>query len=251
MDLSIVIPAFREGEKVGHDVEAAGKFFVAQGLKGEIIVVDDGSPDDTQQAAERAPVPPGVERQVIRYHPNRGKGYAVRTGMGRTRGQYVMFADVGQCVPFEDALRGIEAIASGQYEIAHGSRKLPGSILYRRQRLYRRALSWLFRKVVGAMMGVPEQLTDTQCGFKVYRGDVGRELYAACRTDGFMFDIEILLRALRKGYRVTEFPVEWRCDRDSRLHPARGAGHTFKELRQIKRDLDEEERGEGTAGEAS
>jgi len=241
MDLSIVIPAFREGEKVAHDVVAAGTFLVEHGLKGEIIVVDDGSPDNTREAAEQADVPPGVERRVIRYQPNRGKGYAVRTGMSRTRGEYVMFADVGQCVPFEDALRGIEAIRSGKYEIAHGSRKLPQSILVRRQRAYRRALSWLFRKVIGALMGVPRQLTDTQCGFKVYRGDVARELYAACRTDGFMFDIEILLRALRKGYRVTEFPVEGRCDRDSRLHPARGAGHTLKELRQIKRDLREEE----------
>lgn len=241
MDLSIVIPAFREGEKVARDVVAAGTFLVEHGLKGEIIVVDDGSPDNTREAAEQADVPPGIERRVIRYQPNRGKGYALRTGMSQTRGEYVMFADAGQCVPFEDALRGIEAIRSGEYEIAHGSRKLPESVLERRQQPYRRALSWLFRKVIGTLMGVPGRLTDTQCGFKVYRGDVARELYAACRTDGFMFDIEILLRALRKGYRVTEFPVEWRCDRDSRLHPARGAGHTFKELRRIKRDLREEE----------
>ena len=241
MDLSIVIPAFCEGEKVGHDVEAAGRFFIEHGLEGEIIVVDDGSPDNTTQAAEHAVLPPGIERHVIRYQPNRGKGYALRTGISLTRGEYVMFADAGQCIPLENALRGIEAIRSGEYEIAHGSRKLPESVLERRQRPYRRALSWLFRKVIGTLMGVPGQLTDTQCGFKVYRGDVARELYAACRTDGFMFDIEILLRALRKGYRVTEFPVEWRCDWDSRLSPARGAGHTFKELQQIRRHLQEEE----------
>ncbi len=241
MDLSIVIPAFREGEKVAHDVEAAGKFLVRQDLTGEIIVVDDGSPDDTKEAAERAEVPSGVERRVIRYEPNHGKGYALRTGMSQTRGEVIMFADVGRCVPLDNALRGIEAIRNGECEIAHGSRKLPDSILDRRQRLYRRVLSWLFRKVAGAWMGVPGRLTDTQCGFKIYRGDVGRELYAACRTDGFMFDLEVLLRALRKGYRVTEFPVEWRCDRDSRLKPARGAGKTFKELRRIRREIQEEE----------
>jgi len=241
MDLSIIIPAFREGKKVAHDVEAAARFFVEHGLRGEIIVVDDGSPDDTEEAAQRAEIPPGVERRVIRYTPNRGKGYAVRTGMSRTQGEVVMFADVGRCVPLENALRGIEAIRSGECEIAHGSRKLPESILQRRQRLYRRILSWLFRKVAGAWMGVPARLTDTQCGFKIYRGDVGRELYAACRTDGFMFDLEVLLRALRKGYRVIEFPIQWRCDRDSRLKPARGAGSTFKELRRIRRELQEEE----------
>ena len=240
MDLSIIIPAFREGKKVAHDVEAAARFLVEHDLRGEIIVVDDGSPDDTEEAALQAEVPPGVERHVIRYTPNRGKGYALRTGMSQTHGEVIMFADVGQCVPLENALRGIEAIRNGECEIAHGSRKLPDSVLDRRQRLYRRMLSWLFRKVAGAWMGVPGRLTDTQCGFKIYRGDVGRELYAACRTDGFMFDLEVLLRALQKGYRVTEFPVEWRCDRDSRLKPARGAGHTFKELRRIKRDLQEE-----------
>ncbi len=240
MDLSIIIPAFREGKKVAHDVEAAARFLVEHDLRGEIIVVDDGSPDDTEEAALQAEVPPGVERHVIRYTPNRGKGYALRTGMSQTHGEVIMFADVGRCVPLDNALRGIEAIRNGECEIAHGSRKLPDSVLDRRQRLYRRMLSWLFRKVAGAWMGVPGRLTDTQCGFKIYRGDVGRELYAACRTDGFMFDLEVLLRALQKGYRVTEFPVEWRCDRDSRLKPARGAGHTFKELRRIKRDLQEE-----------
>lgn len=237
MDLSIVIPAFREENKVAHDVEAAGAFLAEHGLTGEIIVVDDGSPDGTAAAAEAATVPDGVERRVIRYTPNRGKGYAIRAGMRETRGDFVMFADVGLCVPFENVRRGIEPIRAGQCEIAHGSRKLPQSVLHRRQRLYRRALSWLFRKVVGLAMGVPGRLTDTQCGFKVYRGDVGRELYAACRTDGFMFDIEVLLRALHKGYRVVEFPVEWRCDWDSRLHPARGAGHTIGELRAIRRTL--------------
>jgi dolichyl-phosphate beta-glucosyltransferase len=237
MDLSIVIPAFREGSKVGHDVEAAAAFLVRGGLKGEIIVVDDGSPDDTEAAAKAAEVPPGVQRRVIRYTPNRGKGFAVRTGMNETHGQYAMFADVGLCVPYENAMRGIELIRSGACEIAHGSRKLPASAIHRPQRLHRRLMSWSFRKVVGIFMGVPASLTDTQCGFKVYRGDVARELYGVCRSDGFMFDIEILLLALKRGYRVQEFPVEWRCDWDTRLRPGRSAVTTFSELKAIKRNL--------------
>lgn len=240
MDLSIVIPAYREGHKVGHDVEAAAAFLVRQGLKGEIIVVDDGSPDDTEQAAMRAAVPSQVLRRVIRYTPNRGKGRAVRTGITASTGTYVLFADVGLCVPFDNTMRGLELLRNGQCEIAHGSRKLPGSVQVRRQRLYRRMLSWGFRRMVGLFMGIPGRLSDTQCGFKIYRGDVGRELYGACRSDGFMFDIEILLRALKKGYRVLEFPVEWRCDWDSRLHPARGAADTLAELQAIKRDLKRE-----------
>jgi len=237
MDLSIVIPAFREGAKIRRDVEAAAAFLLKHGLKGEIIVVDDGSPDDTEAAANAAEVPPEVQRRVIRYTPNRGKGFAVRTGMNASQGQYAMFADVGLCVPFDNALKGLALIRGGQCELAHGSRKLPDSHILRRQRLYRRFLSWLFRKIVGLFMGVPGELTDTQCGFKMYRGDVARELYGACLSDGFMFDIEILLRALKKGYRVREFPIEWRCDWDTRLRPGRSAVDTLGELKAIKRNL--------------
>jgi dolichyl-phosphate beta-glucosyltransferase len=237
MDLSIVIPAFREGHKIRHDVEAAAAFLVNQGLRGEIIVVDDGSPDDTRTVAAAVELPPGVERQILHYVPNRGKGYAVRTGVSASRGDFVLFADAGLCIPFSSTLTGIDLIRSGRCEIAHGSRKLPESLHLRRQRLSRRILSWGFRKVVGLFMGVPRELTDTQCGFKVYRGDVARKLYGQCLCDGFMFDMEILLRALKAGYRVCEFPVEWRCDLDTRLSPSRSAGRTFMELRTIKRTL--------------
>jgi dolichyl-phosphate beta-glucosyltransferase len=237
MDFSIVIPAYREAEKIRHDIEAAGAFLVSSGMTGEVIVVDDGSPDGTREAALAADVPPGVERQVIRYETNRGKGYAVRTGMKATRGRFAMFADVGLCVPFENALRGVEMIRRGECEIAHGSRKMPESVILRPQRLYRRVLSRLFRGVVHLFMGIPGSITDSQCGFKVYRGDVARELYGECFSDGFMFDVEILLRALRRGYRVREFPVEWRCDWDTRLHPARGSLATLGELTAIKRAM--------------
>jgi dolichyl-phosphate beta-glucosyltransferase len=243
MDLSIIMPAYREGHKVCHDIEAAAAFLLRNSLKGEIIVVDDGSPDDTAEAARSVDVPEGVLLRVIRYETNRGKGYAIRTGMDAGTGRFAMFADVGVCVPYDNALRGLELLKSGQCDMAHGSRKLPSSVHVRSQRLYRRILSWCFRHVIGFFMGVPGRLTDTQCGFKIYRGDVARALYGACFSDGFMFDIEILLRALAKGYRVLEFPVEWRCDWDSRLHPARGAAHTFAELAHIKKALKAEQEG--------
>jgi len=94
-------------------------------------------------------------------------------------------------------------------------------------------------------MGIPGGLSDTQCGFKIYRGDVARRLYGQCRTEGFMFDIEVLLRALHLGCRVIEFPVEWRCDLDSRLHPTRDGGSAFAELRRIKHRLKDAKSGGG------
>jgi len=241
MDLSIVIPAYNEADKVAHDVEAAAAFLTLEQMTGEVLVVDDGSDDDTADAARAADVPDDVHLEVIRYTPNRGKGHAVKTGMAASSGDCAMFADVGLCIPFDNALRGLEPIWRNECEIAHGSRKLPESVLVRNQHPYRRLLSWMFRKAAGLMVGIPGDLSDTQCGFKAYRGDVARQLYAACRTEGFMFDIEVLLRALKKGYRVMEFPVEWRCDYDSRLHPASDGTDAFGELRRIKRELKEEE----------
>jgi len=237
MDLSIIIPAHREAAKIGLDVQAAAAFLTREGLRGEIIVVDDGSPDGTREAAVAAAVPPEVDLRVIRLEPRRGKGYAVRTGMLASRSKFAMFADVGLCVPYEYALRGMAMIRRGECDIAHGSRKLPDSLIIRRQTLYRRLCSRLFRWIVHTFMGIPDEITDSQCGFKVYRGDAARRLFGECLSDGFMFDVEVLLRALAHGYRVKEFPVEWRCDLDSRLRPARGARETFAELAAIRKAI--------------
>lgn len=235
MDLSIVIPALDEGRKIRRDVEAAAEFLARHHLRGEILIVDDGSTDDTARAAADAAVPPEIQRRVIHYTPHRGKGYAVRTGMKASCGQCVMFADAGLCTPFDNALRGMELIQRGECEIAHGSRRLPESVVTRRQPLRRRFLARLFRLGARLFLGVPGHLTDTQCGFKIYRGDVSRALYGECVSDGFLFDIEVLLRALKKGYRVREFPIHWQCDPDSRLHPVRNAWKTAAELAAIRR----------------
>jgi dolichyl-phosphate beta-glucosyltransferase len=239
MDLSIVIPAYKEAHKIERDVRAASAFLVENGISGEVIIADDGSPDDTAGAAEKMPVPPGIELRVLRL-PHKGKGSAVREGMAATRGQYAMFADSGVCVPYSDALPALELLRAGQFEIANGSRKMRGSVIDRSQTLYRRILSWIFRRVVLAYMNLPRDLTDTQCGFKLYQGDVARKVYAACRTDGFMFDLEVLMRARKAGYRMTEFPVHWACDPDSRLRPSRILGNTIADLIAVKRMVQSE-----------
>ncbi len=237
MDLSIIIPTFEEGAKIARDVEAAGRFLETNDLKGEILVVDDGSRDDTAAEAEKAWVPAGVVRRVIRYEPHRGKGYAVRVGMKQTTGQYTMFADCGLCIPYDNVLTGLEIIRNGTCEIAHGSRRHAESNILRDQPWRRRVISRTFRTTIRMILQVPRELTDTQCGFKVYRGDVARELYGECITDGFMFDIEIILRAVRKGYRIGEFPVEWACDRDSRLAVARTSWPLLSELLRLRRTM--------------
>jgi dolichyl-phosphate beta-glucosyltransferase len=236
MDLSIVIPAYKEAHKIARDIQAAAVFLQRHKFTGEIIVADDGSADATPDTARATPVPPGIELVVLT-PPHRGKGSAVREGMKASRGDYVMFADSGLCVPFDDVLPALAKLKANECDIAHGSRKMPQSVIDQSQTFYRRILSAGFRWFVLSYLNLPRKLTDTQCGFKAYKGPVARELYAAAVTDGFMFDLEILMRARNAGYRVIEFPVHWSCDRDTRLKPSRILGSTLAELAAVKKTV--------------
>jgi dolichyl-phosphate beta-glucosyltransferase len=235
--LSIIIPAFEEERKIERDVRAAAEFLVGQKMTGEVIISDDGSSDNTANRAEMTEVPQAIHRIVIRSGTHRGKGSAVRNGVLASEGEYVMFADSGLTIPYENVLRGLRMLRAGDAELAHGSRELPGSVIHKEKDRDRKIISKGFRMAARAWMHVPRSLTDTQCGFKIYRGDVARSLYAECITDGFMFDIEIILRAVRRGYRIAEFPVEWTCDRDSRLSVRRSSMSILRDLRTIRQEL--------------
>lgn len=237
MDISIVIPVYNESAKIGGDITAASGFLSAHGMSGEIIVVDDCSVDNTAQAVRDAGngVTGDVTVRVVESDRHHGKGFAVRSGVAVSSGDYVMFADSGCCVPYENALRGLEMLRENKCEIAHGSRKLAGSVITRKQTPYRRFCGMVFHRLVTWWMNIPAGLSDTQCGFKVYRGDVARQLFGECECDGFVFDVEIILLAMRKGYVIEEFAIEWTCDRDSRLTPARNVRSILGDLADIRR----------------
>lgn len=231
-ELSVVIPAFQEGRKVARDIRAADAFLRARGLRGEIIVVDDGSTDDTAAHARRLQADVS-NLHVVSYTPNRGKGYAVKTGVAQARGDIVMFADAGLCVPYDAALQGLSLLWLDMCDIAHGSRRLRGGTR-RAQPLHRRVGSQIYRWLVHLMMGVPLRISDTQCGFKLYRRAAAHQLYSEVITDGFMFDVEVLTRALGHGLRVLEFPVPWTADVDSRFHPLWGTLRNLVEMARIR-----------------
>lgn len=235
MDVSIVIPAFKEAHKIEADVVAADAFLRKRGDGGEIILVDDGSPDGTADAA-RSLQTRFAALQVVSYTPNRGKGYAIAQGIARARCDIVMFADSGMCVPYDIAALGMTMLELDMCDIAHGSRRMRGSVL-RAQPLYRRLGSRAYKLVVHGFMGIPLYISDTQCGFKVYRREVAQELFSQLETDGFMFDVEIIMRALRRGYRILEFPVLWSNDADTRYHPIKGTIRNFRELARIRWSL--------------
>ena len=237
MELSIIIPAYDESKKISLDVTAAFKFLKDYHLTGEIIVVDDGSQDDTVVAAGKAGGTTRIPVNVIRYEKHKGKGFAIRTGIKASQGRYVMFADSGLCVPYENTHLGLEILKSGAYQIAHGSRKLKESTILRPQPLIRKVIGTVIRWVLIFWVKVPLKLTDTQCGFKIYHGDIARELYGHCKSDGFLFDVEVIIRALKQGYHIKEFPIEWTSDPDSRLSPIKNLWSTLLELVALKRIL--------------
>jgi dolichyl-phosphate beta-glucosyltransferase len=120
-------------------------------------------------------------------------------------------------VPYDDLAPAVQWILGGECDIAHGSRRLAASDIRRPQNRRRRFASWAFRKMLAGTFDLPRHLTDTQIGCKLYRREIAHELYARCRLDGFGFDVEVILLAVRAGYRIREFPVHWTSDPDSRL----------------------------------
>ncbi len=237
MELSIVIPVYNETAKVAEDILTAGAFLTEHGIEGEVVIADDGSTDETVTVAQKTQSENPQHPVTVLRLAHRGKGHAVREGILASQGQYVLFADSGGCIPFKDALAGLEMIRQGRCQIAHGSRRLAESKIVRSWSPWRRLWSDAFQWFIRSLCGVGRELTDTQCGFKVYEGQAGRKLYRQCQTDGFMFDIEVILRAKRLKLPILEFPVQWKWDTDSRLHPVRKSIQMVHELVKIRRML--------------
>ena len=233
MKLSIIIPALNERDKIERDLREAYGFLCQAGLDGEIIVVTDGSTDDTAMVARSCSGDIPV-LHILDQTEQRGKGAAVRRGVGVARGSIIMFADAGLCVPYEDATLGIDMLDAGRCDLAHGSRSDPKTVLLRVQPLWRQVGSRLFRSLIYAVMGIPRTIGDTQCGFKLYRAEAARDLYSSLFTAGYMFDIEIILRAVKRGYVIAGFPVRWSNDADSRYHPIKGTIAVLRQLTAIR-----------------
>ena len=237
MELSIIIPAYNEHKKIRQDIVGAAAFLEHQHISGEIIIVDDGSTDYTAESAILTQINPDIKKEIIHYTPNRGKGYAVRSGMAASHGEYIMFIDSGSTIPWDHVHRGLDLLRRNRCDIANASRRLPESRIVRPHLKSRQVTSLLFRRVARLLLSIPDRITDSQCGLKMYKGKVGRSLYAHCITDGFLFDIEILLKALKSGHRILEFPIDWYADVDSRLSPSRTLLNTLLEMWEIHKEL--------------
>jgi dolichyl-phosphate beta-glucosyltransferase len=224
--LSVVIPAFNEALRLPATLERVRLHLEARGVPYEVVVVDDGSTDATAGAARAARGPIEVLRQAT----NRGKGYAVRTGMLAARGELRLMTDADLSTPIEE-LERLEAALGAGFDVAIGSRAVAGARIEVHQPAYREAMGRLFNRLV-QMLLLPG-LQDTQCGFKLWSAAAARLAFAACRHDGFSFDVEALYVARRHGLRIAELPVVWRNDAATRVGLGGGAT-AFLDLARIR-----------------
>jgi dolichyl-phosphate beta-glucosyltransferase len=170
-----------------------------------LILVDDGSRDRTT-ATGRSLAEEFPELRVIRLASNHGKGYAVRTGVINALGGTVLFADADGSTPIVEIERLEAALASGA-DVAVGSRELRATGVRVQAKLYRRFMGRTFHHMVRWLADV--DVTDTQCGFKLFRAPVAQDLFSRMVMNGFSFDVEVLVMAKRRGYRIAEVPVNW------------------------------------------
>jgi len=232
--ISAVIPVYNEAGCVGTSVEAVSA--VLRDLAGddwEIILVDDGGTDSTGELIDALAA--GDDHYVARHHEqNLGKGAAVRTGVLATRGEMVMFCDADQSTPAETLGQFVAAMQAGA-DVVLGNRKSPDAQIERWQPAIRTWLGLGFTRLANAMTGL--SVSDYTCGFKLFRGDVAREVFAATATPRWAFDVEVLARVALGGYSVCEIPIRWKHVSDTRVRLTRDVLGSFLELLSIRRRL--------------
>lgn len=234
--LSIVITCFNEEKKIGRDIEAVSNFINKINKQVELIIVDDRSSDNTVKIVkEKQKKYVWVELLAVEGNLH-GKGVGLKKGIMAASGKYIMFADAGLCVPYENALVGLGDLKKGA-DVAIGSRTHSKSTISRHQKWYRRLGSRLFWLLLKLFMGIPQDIKDTQCGFKIYTNKSAKALYKNSFTPAFMIDIETILRARKLNYNISQFPVTWRSDQDSRFNIFSGSIKNFKELWEIKKRI--------------
>jgi dolichyl-phosphate beta-glucosyltransferase len=228
--LSVVVPAYNEETRIGQTLRRMLEYLDAQNYTFELLIVDDGSTDNTravvrETAADRENV------RVLHYAENRGKGYAVRYGMLHAAGDFILFSDADLATPIEEAEKLFNSQRKGD-EVVIASRDLPGSVLERRQSALREFGGKLFNRCV-QMIAVPG-IRDTQCGFKLFTRAAAQNIFSRCQIDNFSFDVEVLYLARQLGYPIVEVPVRWIHREGSKVRFLRDAWRMLKTLFRIR-----------------
>ena len=230
--LSIVIPAYNEGARIEHALSRVLSCVAERHWDAEVLVVDDGSSDDTADIVQRWMLThPNLH--LVRNDGNRGKGYSVRNGVLQSTGEIVMFTDADLSSPIEEAERLFEALDAGA-DVAIGSRWLDKQRQTIHQPLYRRFFGRCFNWVTRKIMGLPYK--DTQCGFKAFKRDAAQVIFRLQTIERWGFDPELLFIARKLGYTIVEVPVTWGHDERSRISYLKDGMQMLKEMAQIRKN---------------
>jgi dolichyl-phosphate beta-glucosyltransferase len=214
-EISVVVPAYNEEARLETTLPHLDRSLARRFDSYEIIVVDDGSTDGTASLVEGYAADSGSVR-LISYPANRGKGHAVKRGVLAASGEHVLFSDADLSTPVREVRKLLQALDEG-FDAAIGSRARRESRILQYQPFYRVLMGKTFNMMVRLL--VLGGISDTQCGFKCFRGGTAQEIFSRCRIEGFGFDVEALYIAGRMGFRVKEVGVLWRNSPQSRVHP--------------------------------
>jgi glycosyltransferase involved in cell wall biosynthesis len=231
VELSIVIPAFNEEQRLPKSLSRIQAYLKSRSLRAEVLVVDDGSTDATSRIVEatRSSFP---ELRLISNARNRGKGFSVRNGMLEARGEFALFTDADLSAPIEEAEKLLAPLRDGSYDGAIGSRALDRSLIEVHQPAYRERAGMVFNRIMRGLTGL--EFKDTQCGFKAFRREKARVIFEQQRTEGFGFDPEILFLARQKGLRIAEIPVRWAHDPTTKVKLFRDSVRMFLDVIAIR-----------------
>lgn len=219
MSLSIIVPAYNEGARLGKSLRAIGHYLSDYAAETELIVVDDGSSDGTAEAArEELGAAKTVRTSVISYQSNLGKGRAVRLGLMASRCDISLFTDADLSTPITETPKLVDPIERGECDLAFGSRALDRSLIGVHQPWRREQGGRVFNLAVRLATGLP--FWDTQCGFKAFRMSACRPIIEGATIDRFGFDVELLYIANRAGLRLSEVPVRWDHAEGSKVNVA-------------------------------
>lgn len=233
--ISIVVPAFEEETRLGESVRKILLYIKNEKLDAELIIVDDGSKDKTKEIAEAICAGfPEIQTNVVRYEQNRGKGYAVKTGLLAAKGDVALFSDADLSTPIEELPKLVEPIQKGEYDLTFGSRALDRSLIGVHQPWRREQGGKVFNFIVRTLTRLP--FWDTQCGFKAFNMKKFRPLLGLMKIDRFGFDVEFLYVANLHGLKLREIPVRWDHDERTKVSVFRDSQRMFNEVRLIRKN---------------